>query len=183
MLPIPTVKDCISKPLFTVNPDTDIFEAVDTLVAHKASGAPVIDDKGDLVGILTEKDCLRMLSSAAYGSLVSGKVRDFMSEVKLSVPAQMDIFAAVQAFLASNFARLPVLEHGKLVGTISRKDMLRGIQEFHKRLIDLQARETGASAGVKPPNAIDQIQRMVSSQSKEQLAAVFSARHAENAQE
>jgi len=176
MLKIPTVKECITKPLFTLQPDTDIYAAVDTLVAHKASGAPVVNEAGELVGILTEKDCLRVLSSAAYGSLVTGKVRDFMSEVKLTIPAHMDMFAAVQAFLISNFARLPV-ENDKLVGTVSRKDMLRAIQDFHKHLVTAYGHADAGIPGIEAPQSIEKIQKMVASQSKEQLAAVFSARH------
>ena len=64
---VPTARDCmVATSQFTLTPDTDVYKAIKVLVAKHASGAPVVDENGMLLGILTEKDCLRVLSRSAY---------------------------------------------------------------------------------------------------------------------
>ena len=81
MTQIPLVKDFMTTKVITLKPNMDIYEAMTQLLKHHISGAPVVDDERNLVGILSEKDCLRVFAVRAYsGQLPGGLVSDFMSE-------------------------------------------------------------------------------------------------------
>ncbi len=177
MKKVPTARDCMSPTLFTLHPEIDVYEAIDVLVKRNASGAPVLDDEGHLVGILTEKDCLRVLSHSAWGTLGGGKVKDYMSEVKMTVEANMDVFAIVDVFLACNFPSLPVLENGKLVGRITRLDVLRGIQRLQEAVEEKKRSEERTLKILQSPSSIDELQTLVGSQRKENVAALFRSRY------
>jgi len=177
MAKVPTAKDFMHPPTVTLHPDMDVFDAIEALARKRESGAPVVDEANKLTGILTEKDCLRVLSAEAYGNMASGRVRDYMSEVKLAATPGMDLFAVAHLFLASNFATLPVLEGDTLVGRISRQDMLRGILQFQRTLEAGRVKEGQALKTLQQPESIEELQNLVGSQKKEQLAAVLSRRH------
>lgn len=174
---VPTARDCMSPTLFTLHPDTDVYEAIDVLVKRHASGAPVLDDDRTLVGILTEKDCLRVLSQSAWGTMGGGKVKDYMSEVKKTVEANMDVFAIVNVFLDCNFPSLPVCENGKLVGRITRLDVLRGIQQLQEAVEERKRNEERTLRNLQSPTSIEQLQNLVGSQRKENVAALFRSRY------
>jgi predicted transcriptional regulator len=176
MVKVPTARDCMSPTCPVVHPDMEVMDAIDMLVNKRASGAPVVDKENRLVGILTEKDCLRVLSNSVYGQIEEGPVRDYMSPVNVTVSAGMDLFAVAQVFLGSNFASLPVLEEEKLIGRISRKDMLKGIQKLQSRILLERRREESELEVMQHPRTMAEIQHMVATQKKEQLAALFSRR-------
>jgi len=171
-----TARDVMSTWVFTLAPGADVYKAIDTLVAKRAPGAPVVDESNRLVGILTEKDCLRVLSGSAYGNLAGGHVRDYMSPVGVTVSPGMDLFSVAQLFLSTNFPSLPVLDGGKLMGTISRQDMLLGIQGLQRAIEAERVREDRRLRAMKDPRTISEMQRLVASQKREQLAAVLTHR-------
>jgi CBS domain-containing protein len=173
-----TARDVMSTWVFTLAPDADVYRAIDTLVAKRAPGAPVVDEFNRLVGILTEKDCLRVLTGSAYGNLSGGHVRDYMSPIGVTVSPNMDLFSVAQLFLSSNFPSLPVLDGGKLVGTISRQDMLLGIQGLQRAVEAERLREDRHLKAMQDPRTISEMQRLVASQKRAQLAAVLTHRHA-----
>jgi CBS domain-containing protein len=125
---LPVVRDYMDKVVPTLSPDTGILEAVDFLLKNHVTGAPVLDDAGNVIGILTEKDCLRLLSTGMEADKPRGIVRDFMSTEVASVPSHMNIYFLAGMFLKANYRRLPVIDNGKLVGAITRFDILRVIQ-------------------------------------------------------
>ncbi len=174
---IPTARDCMAKSYFTLQPDMDVFLAIDLLVKKQASGAPVVDSNRHLVGILTEKDCLRIISTSAYSNVVSGTVSEFMSEVKMAVSVGMDLFTVAQLFLLSNFPALPVVDNETLAGVITRQDVLRGIIKLENKLEAVRRQESAEMHTLRSPCALGDIQRLVSTHNREQLAAVFSSRH------
>lgn len=124
---LPRVSEVMDEVVPTLSPDADILDAVDFLLAHHVTGAPVVDRSGVLVGILTETDCLRLLSQGHQGEPASGKVSDFMTKNPKTVPPHMDIYYAAGIFLSGNFRRLPVVKDGAVVGAITRFDILRAI--------------------------------------------------------
>lgn len=176
---VPTVRDCMSRSVFTLSPEESVFEAIEILVKKGLSGAPVVDEENQLVGILTEKDCIRVLATFEYGDshFTGGRVADFMSEVKMTTTPDMDLFAVAHHFLATNFPSLPVLEHGKLAGRITRQDVLRGIRKFQRRLKATRIKKGKQLETYQEPKSLEEMQRLVASQKKEQLAALFSRRH------
>lgn len=126
----PLVKDYMAKKLITVSPTSDVFKAIKILLKNNISGAPVVNENGRLVGLLSEIDCLRVLSKGKDGSVPKTSVADFMSRKVYSISPDADIYQAVDVVLQQAYRRIPVVDKiGKLVGQISRRDLLRAIQE------------------------------------------------------
>ena len=131
MLKSVKVRDYMITDLVTFRPDTALFKAIDVLLERRISGAPVIDDEGRLLGLLSESDCLRGILSGSYHDEVGGRVDAVMSRGVETVDAAADIVKAAEHFLQKGRRRLPVLEDGRLVGQISRRDILRAVQHFN----------------------------------------------------
>lgn len=124
-----TVADIMATDLITFSPEMNIHEAIRTLLDERISGAPVVDAEGKLVGVLSKKDCLKIVFSTQYHDDWGGPVRDFMSAPVETLDSELDVVSAAQAFLESHFRRFPVLRDGKLVGQISRYDILKVLTE------------------------------------------------------
>jgi CBS domain-containing protein len=121
------VKDYMTRRLTTLEPDVEILRAVHTLIKSDIAGAPVVDENGMLIGMLTEKDCMRVVLSATYHSEYGGTVADFMTtDVEVMSPDD-SIVDAARRFLEQRYHRYPVLDDKRLVGQISRRDVLRAI--------------------------------------------------------
>ncbi|MBI2317862.1 MAG: CBS domain-containing protein [Betaproteobacteria bacterium] len=126
---LPTVREFMDKYVDTLSPDTDIMEAVDFLLQKRITGAPVTDGKGKLVGIVTEFDCLKLLClGGANHQAPKGTVKDFMTSAVQTIPPAMDIYYAAGLFMNVHFRRFPVVDNGRLVGVITRFDILRAVQ-------------------------------------------------------
>lgn len=123
-----SVRDIMARDLVTFREDTNVQAAIDTLLTHKISGAPVVDEKGSIVGILSEIDTMATLIQASYHGEGGGCVRDFMTTEVTTVDPEMGIVNLAEFFLKKHFRRLPVVDHGKLIGQVSRRDVLRAIQ-------------------------------------------------------
>ena len=128
MLHSVTVKDYMSANLVNFSPDMDVMEAISLLLQKGISGAPVVDKLGEMVGILSEKDCLRVALQAGYNQAHGGRVSEFMSPNVVSVDADTSILDVAKMFLESPFKRYPVVDDGnRLVGQINRADVLKAI--------------------------------------------------------
>ena len=121
------VRDYMSRQLVTLSPSTEILQALNTLVSRNISGAPVLDAAGDVIGILTEKDCMKVALNAAYHSEYGGIVMDYMTGDVLTVSPDDSIVALAEKFLENRFHRYPVVERGRLVGVISRRDIVKAL--------------------------------------------------------
>jgi len=130
-LKLPKVRDHMDTEVHCVAPGTPILDAVDFLLQHHVTGAPVVDPQGRLVGMLSERDCLRLLAKGVDEDLRNRTVSEFMISEVVSVPPDMDIYWVAGIFLGSTVRRLPVVEGGKLVGAITRFDILRVIQKAY----------------------------------------------------
>ena len=135
---LPTVREFMDRFVETLSPETDIMDAVDFLLEKRVTGALVADGRGKLVGILTESDCLKLLTlGGADHDAPKGKVKDFMTSAVETVPPNMDIYYVAGLFLTKNFRRLPVVEDGRIVGAVTQFDILRaaqhGLAELMKR--------------------------------------------------
>jgi len=118
-------KEAMSSRLLVLRDDQDILDALRLLVENQLSGAPVVDALGELVGMLTERDCLRIALEAGYYSAISGTVADFMSVDVRTVDANTPTIEVAELFVNCRYRRLPVLEDGRLIGIIARRDVLR----------------------------------------------------------
>ena len=113
----------------TLSPETQIMEAVDFLLRHQVTGAPVVDPKGKLVGIITETDLLKLLTEGILGEPpTEATVAECMTTDVITTPSTVDIYYVAGMFLANKFRRLPVVEGDKIVGAITRYDLLRVIR-------------------------------------------------------
>ena len=129
MLKSVLVKDYMAKNLTTFTPEMDISEAIKYLNKHKISGAPVVNDRGQLVGMLSEQDCLQVaLQSTYYEDWVGGDVSQYMTSPVKTVSDSASVVDLAEKFINSSYKRYPVLdEDGSLVGQISRSDVLRAL--------------------------------------------------------
>lgn len=124
------VRDYMSGKLIAFTPDTDILDAVKILVDNRITGAPVVDNHGELVGMLSEFDCLKVVLEAGYNEHPGGPVSELMTTEVETVDANMSIFDLTQMFIGSGFRRYPVTESNRLVGQVSRKDLLRALLDL-----------------------------------------------------
>ncbi len=125
----PTIADYMATDLVTLTPNDEINEAMVVLLERRFSGAPVVNAAGELVGVLSKKDCLRTTLHATYHEKPGGVVADYMSRNIETLDADLDLFEAAKAFLNSPYRRFPILREGRLVGQISRADLLRALVE------------------------------------------------------
>lgn len=124
------VRDYMQTQVVTFTPDMEVMTAINELVKHRISGAPVLDADGNLVGVLSEKDCLKVALTAGYEGVPAGVVAEYMTTNAVTVPPDMPILEIASRFLDSPVKRFPVVKSGKLVGQISRADVLRAINEI-----------------------------------------------------
>ncbi len=125
----PLVSDYMATELITLSPDMEINKAMKVLLDERISGAPVVDAKGKLVGVLSKKDCLKAALNSSYYQEWGGSVADYMSAEVETLEADMELVQAAERFLASHYRRFPVMRDGRLAGQISRADVLRGLTE------------------------------------------------------
>lgn len=120
------VADYMTKSLITFSPEQSILEVMETFASHHISGGPVIDAHGVLVGIISEADCMKQISESRYFNLpiLEKSVASFMTTSVETIGATDSIFDAAAIFHKNNRRRLPVKSEGKLVGQISRKDIV-----------------------------------------------------------
>lgn len=124
------VRDYMTRHLVTFRAETDLFTAINRLLEHRIADAPVVDASGHLIGMLSEGDCLRAILSGAYYESIGGTVGDQMTREVETVSPEVDVITVSQQFLEGRLGRLPVIADGRLVGQISRSDVLRAVKEF-----------------------------------------------------
>ena len=128
-----TAKDIMTTRLITLSPETDVFEAIELLNKNKISGAPVIDQNKTLLGMFTEQSCLEVLIDAAYEGLPTNQVGAFMNEPADTVKESTMMLTCAQIFLHKKTRRLPVVKEGKLVGQVSRRDVIGAAANIFKK--------------------------------------------------
>lgn len=122
----PTVaRDIMVTKLITLRPDMDVFDAIDQLIKHKISGAPVVDAAGNFVGVFSERCSISLLVAANYDGAPTNRIEPFMERDVVTISPETDLLTIAERFLNSNQRRLPVLDKGRLVGQVSRRDVLK----------------------------------------------------------
>ena len=112
--------------LVVFSPNDSIFEVMKKFVKHKISGGPVLNKNGKIVGVISEADCMKEISDSRYFNMpiLDKRVKNFMQKNVDTINSSTSIFDAASRFYNSSRRRFPVTENQKLVGQISRKDIV-----------------------------------------------------------
>lgn len=128
------VEDYMDKTFLTLSADMDVYQAVDLLLDKVQTSAVVINEDNKVVGILSEKDCLKLLTGGSYFQLPGGKVKNFMTTEVFCIPPYTDIFQLADMFIKHYFRRIVITDpKNRVLGQITRRDLLRIIKELHKK--------------------------------------------------
>ncbi|CAI8272971.1 MAG: Inosine-5'-monophosphate dehydrogenase [Flavobacteriales bacterium] len=121
------VRDYMTRNLITFTKKQSILEVMRTLIRNKISGGPVVDELSRLIGVISEADCIKYLSEGKYFNqpFFDRNVEDSMTAEVDVIEADKTIFDAATLFHKTNRRRFPVLDRGKLVGQISRQDVVK----------------------------------------------------------
>ncbi len=119
-------KEIMNTNVITIGQDEDLAEAVRSMVLNNVTGLPVVDEDGTLAGMITEKDVLTMLSDVPYQP---ARVADFMTTKVVCFGRDDSLETIAESFRQNHFRRVPILDEGRLVGIISRRDIVRYIND------------------------------------------------------
>lgn len=120
------VKDYMTHSLITFSKDDPIINVIEALMKYKISGAPVVNERNELIGIISDGDCMKPISENRYYNIPIGdrRVEEFMETKVQTIDKNVNIFDCASLFHKHDCRRFPVIENGKLIGQISRKDIL-----------------------------------------------------------
>ena len=118
---MPLIRDIMSKVVVSIRPDATLIDAVKVLTKHHLSGAPVVSTTGDVIGFVSEPNLMDVLFDDESRTR---KVSDYMSREVHMVHVNDSIGAAATMFAMFGFRRLPVVEDGRLIGVVTRRDLL-----------------------------------------------------------
>ena len=145
--------DVMVRTVITVHPDAVVGEVVDLLVANRISAVPVVDDKGKVVGVVSEGDLLRRAEAgtdlrrshwlewlvpsqtlaAEFVKSHSRRVSDIMTRRVISVSPETPLDEVATTLERNGIKRVPVIENGKLVGILSRANLVQALATIYKQ--------------------------------------------------
>ena len=120
------VSDIMRRDLVLFTKDQSIHEVMKKFIRYRISGGPVVDNTGKLIGVISEADCMKEISDSRYFNLpiLDKTVAHFMTSKVDTIDASKTIFEAASMFFKTTRRRFPVLDKNRLVGQISRKDIV-----------------------------------------------------------
>ncbi|MDH7447473.1 CBS domain-containing protein [Aquimarina sp. 2201CG14-23] len=129
------VSDYMTRKLITFTPQQSVLEVMETLVKHKISGGPVVNEQNELLGIISEGDCIKQLNESRYYNMPidDANVERFMVKDVDTIDGNISIFDAANKFLETKRRRFPIIEDGKLVGQISQKDVMKAALKMNSQ--------------------------------------------------
>jgi CBS domain-containing protein len=126
-----SVAEFMNRKVHTLAPDTDVFEAIDELLAKRISGAPVVDENQNYLGIFSEKTAMQVIVGALFEHLPGSTIRRYMNlDRNRLLDPRATILDAAQVFIKTPYRRLPVLEGERLQGQVSRRDVIAAAQQW-----------------------------------------------------
>ena len=169
----PIVRDVMKKPSRTFRMDQSMPEATGIVARSPVAAVPVVDENGEVVGLLTEKDCLRAVGTWSYEGVSGGVVKDYMSDLTVRLTSQMDLLSASLAFIECNFACLPVMEGDQLVGRLQRHELLNALESWAAEINKELGDRMSAAPEHQRPSAIPHMLKIISSHTREQISQIF----------
>ncbi len=124
------VRDYMTSDPLAFAPEMDALDAIHQLIRHELSGAPVIDHLGKVVGFLSEKDCMKVALNASYHRERGGRVSEFMTRTVHTLEAEATLTEAAELFLSMPYRCFPVVNESKLIGQLSRRDILKAFERL-----------------------------------------------------
>jgi len=130
--PFEPITKYMATDLITFKPEDEIGYVIETLMSKKISGAPVLNESRELIGTISEQDCLRVIIDSVYYNQPLSKhlVSEYMTKELVTVDVNEDVVDVANKFLTYRFRRFPVVENGKLRGQVSKRDILRAAKNL-----------------------------------------------------
>lgn len=128
------IREYMATNLITFTPESNVMDVVNALLEKRITGAPVLNNRKEVVGMIDDKTCLKLLVASEYynSPLSEQTVSNYMDDVLTTVKEDISISEAANIFLETKYKRLIVVdENGKLAGQISRRDILRAIRDIN----------------------------------------------------
>jgi len=122
-------KTIMKTDVISIDKDTEVYEAIRIMVERNVTGLPVVNDDQTLAGVITEKDVLRLLCDSED---VPGTVEQFMTKKVVCFDQRDSLLDIVDSLINNQFRRVPILDEGRLVGIISRKDIIAYILKIRQ---------------------------------------------------
>jgi len=169
----PTVQEVMRKPSRTFEKNMPMPEAAGIIARSPFAAMPVVDQDGVVVGLLTEKDCLRAVGRWAYEGISGGEVKDFMSDLDVHLTPQMDLLSASLIFADCNFSCLPVMDNEMVVGRLIRHELLLALEKWATEINKELADRVTATPDHQRPSAIPHMLKVVGSATREQISQIF----------
>jgi predicted transcriptional regulator len=126
------VKNFMTRYVLTFKPDQEVLEAARLLADRGINSAPVMDDIGNLVGVLSDTDCMAVAIKVGYEPDFKGLVKEYMSESVVTVEANESVLKIAEKFLKERYRRYPVMEDNRMIGQITRLDVLKALEEMQR---------------------------------------------------
>lgn len=114
--------------------DQSIYEAARVLIKDSQSGYPVVNSKGEIVGFLSEKDCLSHVFDDLMNRIPLGSVKDYMSRDIITLTPSTPFFKVLECFVTKPFHVYPIVENKKYIGFVRRKDILKHVIGMYKKI-------------------------------------------------
>ena len=127
-----SVQSIMTSKVVSVKPETPVFDAINLLVKSRISGVPVVDSENRVVGIFSEKDVLEMLIDK--NSDIKKTVDDYMTRDVVCFTEEDSAIDICKFFIRSDLRRVPVVKDGKLVGIVSRRNIIELILEAKNKI-------------------------------------------------
>ncbi|MGB7842120.1 MAG: CBS domain-containing protein [Salinimicrobium sp.] len=121
------VSDYMVTELVTFTQDQTIFEVMELLMKHNISGGCVVNENNELMGVISEGDCMKHISDSQYYNMPmdNNKVENRMTCNVTTIDAELNVLDAAKKFIEHKHRRFPIVQNGKLVGQISQRDVLQ----------------------------------------------------------
>ena len=161
---IPTVSEIMTKRVFALEDTAGFDEVVELLNEHRISSAPVLSNDGRVVGFVSEKDVIESLGNELFHHEVSNPdVKTLMKTKVESVSPEMDVFEVEAFFGKQNLRHAPVVDSdGKLRGMLSRRDVLRALQEFRVGVMRREGKDRAREQRSRGPMELNLTERLLS---------------------
>jgi CBS domain-containing protein len=127
---LPTAAEIMMTRVEAFSPNVPIADAVETLLSRGYSGAPVVDEQGQPIGVLSEHDCVQALVNSLYDNEPTGTVSDYMTKPVETIDEHADLLTVAQRFAQGHHRRLVVVRDGALSGLITRRDLMRALDRM-----------------------------------------------------